>query len=153
MTLYNLDIKYFTSNICPVEILNKYRQRGFGVFVNKYEKIKIMDYSSKNTFWKIKYNIFKKSNMKYNIFDAKDIKNNFYNITEKNNYNEFNKILEEMKILKITSDFSIYWKEFLYLKYKSIELRDLNLTASIINYNGSVTPLNKNYIIIAHTLL
>ena len=58
-----------------------------------------------------------------------------------------------MKILKITSDFSIYWKEFLYLKYKSIELRDLNLTASIINYNGSVTPLNKNYIIIAHTLL
>jgi len=156
MTLYNLDVKYFTSNICPVEILNKYRQRGFGVFVNKYEKIKIMDYSSKNTFWKIKYNIFKKSNMKYNIFDAKDIKNNFYNITEKNNYNEFNKILEEMKILKIlkiTSDFSIYWKEFLYLKYKSIELRDLNLTARIINYNGSVTPLNKNYIIIAHTLL
>jgi hypothetical protein len=154
MTLYNLDVKYFTSNICPVEILNKYRHRGFGVFVNKYEKIKIMDYSWKKIFWKNKYNIVNKSHMKY-IFNGKDIRDNFYKNTEINNYNynEFNRIFEEIKILKTTSDFSIFWKEFLYLKYKSIELRDLNLTASIINYNGSVTPLCKNYIIIAHTLL
>ena len=154
MTLYNLDVKYFTSNICPVEILNKYRHRGFGVFVNKYEKIKIMDYSWKKIFWKNKYILYNKSHMKY-IFNSKDIRDNFYKNTEINNYNynEFNRIFEEIKILKTTSDFSIFWKEFLYLKYKSIELRDLNLTASIINYNGSVTPLCKNYIIIAHTLL
>jgi hypothetical protein len=159
MTLYNLDIKYFSSNCYAAEIINKYRQRGFGVFLNKNEKLKLLEYSFQIPFWKDKFNIKHKYIIK-NILNAYDIKNDFYKNnsiistdTNNDNYNYtiFNDIV---RCSSVTTHFSMDWRKYLYEKYHSVKLNDLDLVnINIINYTGSVTALNKNYIILAYTLL
>lgn len=57
MTLMNLDYKYFAGSSNPIEIINKYRMRGFGTWVNEVEKTKIIKYSYENKFWNNLYEI------------------------------------------------------------------------------------------------
>jgi hypothetical protein len=167
MTLYNLDIKYFTSTNYPAEIINKYRQRGFGMFLNKNEKLRLMEYSFQIPFWNNKFNLKNKSCVK-NILNAYDAKNDFYknpvldkDILNYYNYNIYDNIIKtSVKSLSpiITfvdyNYFNIEWKTYLYKKYNSVMLKDLDLAnMNVIDYKGSVVPLNKNYVIIAYTLL
>jgi hypothetical protein len=170
MTLYNLDIKYFTSTNYPAEIINKYRQRGFGLFLNKKEKLKLMEYSFQIPFWNDKFNIKNKSCIK-NILNAYNIKNDFYKnndnsetdgiVHNKYNYSLYEEVIKESsKSLNPTitfidhTFFNIEWKRYLYKKYNSIKLKDLDLAdINVIDYRGSIVPLNKNYLIIAYTLL
>jgi hypothetical protein len=52
MLQLSIDYKYFASIRNPVEIINKYRSRGFGIILNNYEKINMAYYNSvklKNT--------------------------------------------------------------------------------------------------------
>jgi hypothetical protein len=53
----NLDYKYFAGTSNPIEIINKYRMRGFGTWLNEEEKIVLLKYSSKNHNWNNLYNI------------------------------------------------------------------------------------------------
>jgi hypothetical protein len=161
MTLYNLDIKYFTSTNYPAEIINKYRQRGFGVFLNKNEKLRLMEYSFQIPFWQDKFNVKNKSCIK-NILNAYNVKNDFYkNSLDNNNYNIYDDVIKEsVKSLNhvITfidhTFFNIEWKTYLYKKYNSVKLKDLDLAnINVIDLKGSVVPLNKNYLTIAYTLL
>jgi hypothetical protein len=167
MTLYNLDIKYFTSTNYPAEIINKYRQRGFGVFLNKNEKLKLMEYSFQIPFWNEKFNIQNKTSIN-NILNAYNVKNDFYKnpvldkvILNHYNYNIYDEVIKEsVKSLNSTitfvdhTFFNISWKRYLYKKYNSVNLKDLDLAdINVIDYKGSVVPLNKNYLIIAYTLL
>lgn len=161
MTLYNLDIKYFTSNNYPAEIINKYRQRGFGVFLNKNEKLKLMEYSFQIPSWNEKFNIQNKTCIK-NILNAYNVKNDFYKNSLNNyNYNIYDEIFKEsVKSLNISITFvdhtfcNIESKRYLYKKYNSVKLKDLDLAnINVIDYKGSVVPLNKNYLTIAYTLL
>lgn len=57
MTYMNLDYKYFAGSKDPIEIIMKYRMRGFGVFLNKSEIDKVLQYANKVTFWNNLYNI------------------------------------------------------------------------------------------------
>lgn len=57
MTYMNLDYKYFAGSKDPIEIIMKYRMRGFGVFLNKNEIDKAINYANKVTFWNNLYNI------------------------------------------------------------------------------------------------
>jgi hypothetical protein len=167
MTLYNLDIKYFTSTNYPAEIINKYRQRGFGVFLNKNEKLKLMEYSFQIPFWNEKFNIKDKTSIK-NILNVYNVKHDFYknpvldkDILNYYNYNIYDDVIKEsVKSLNsvITfvdhTFFNIEWRRYLYKKYNSIKLKDLDLAdMNVIDYRGSIVPLNKNYLIIAYTLL
>lgn len=50
MTLMNIDYKYFSGKKDPIDIINKYRMRGFGTFLNKQEIRDLLIYS-KETKW------------------------------------------------------------------------------------------------------
>lgn len=69
MTYMNIDYKYFAGSRDPVEIINKYRMRGFGTWLNKNEKETYSNYTSLSTFWNNLYNI--------NIKNEKSIKSNY----------------------------------------------------------------------------
>jgi len=57
LTYMNLDYKYFSGNCNPVEIINKYRMRGFGTWLNEREKIVYLKYCGIVPFWNNLYNI------------------------------------------------------------------------------------------------
>jgi len=68
LTFMNLDYKYFTGNCSPIEIINKYRMRGFGTWLNEDEKIVYLKYCNESPFWNNLYNI--------NLSVSKTIANN-----------------------------------------------------------------------------
>ena len=57
MTLMNIDFKYFHGSSAPPKILDKYRMRGFGTFLNSDELSVHFNYSSMDPFWNNIYNI------------------------------------------------------------------------------------------------
>lgn len=57
LTRMNLDYKYFAGTSHPCEIINKYRMRGFGIYLNTEEQDVLFNYSKNNTFWNNLYNL------------------------------------------------------------------------------------------------
>lgn len=57
LTYMNLDYKYFAGTKNPIEIINKYRMRGFGTWLNEDEKIVFLKYSAENPQWNNFYSI------------------------------------------------------------------------------------------------
>jgi hypothetical protein len=57
MTYMNLNYKYVAGTKDPIEIINKYRMRGFGTWLNKYETKLFIKYVNKMPFWNNLYNI------------------------------------------------------------------------------------------------
>ena len=51
MTGINLDYKYFAGVRDPIEIVNKYRMRGYSLFLNDNEKIRLVSYSKQVEKW------------------------------------------------------------------------------------------------------
>ena len=62
MTLLNFDYKYFAGSRDPIEIINKYRMRGFGTILNDHEIIRLIEYSDLIPKWKQAYDLNIKSN-------------------------------------------------------------------------------------------
>jgi hypothetical protein len=56
ITQINIDYKYFASSRDPIDILNKYRMRGFGTILNNIEIDMLVDYIRSNNKWYKKYN-------------------------------------------------------------------------------------------------
>lgn len=69
MTYMNLDYKYFAGSKDPIEIILKYRMRGFGTFLNKDEINKVVKYITEIPFWNNLYsiNLTKSSTIKDNL--------------------------------------------------------------------------------------
>jgi hypothetical protein len=57
LTYMNIDYKYFAGSRDPIDIINKYRMRGFGTWLNENEKKILLKYSKHNIFWNNLYNI------------------------------------------------------------------------------------------------
>ena len=57
LTYMNLDYKYFAGSKDPIEIILKYRMRGFGTFLNRKEIDKAIKYIHKIPFWNNLYGI------------------------------------------------------------------------------------------------
>jgi hypothetical protein len=79
------DYKYFSSIRNPIEIINKYRTRGFGIVLNNYEKIQMVYYNtSKSTNddtnkWINIYNINNKSKQSIeNMFSSRNSNDNLF---------------------------------------------------------------------------
>ncbi len=52
MTFTNIDYKYFSGSRDPIEIINKYRMRGFGTIINEQEKSNMVKYNNSIEKWK-----------------------------------------------------------------------------------------------------
>lgn len=86
MLQFASDYKYFSSIRDPIEIVNKYRSRGFGIVLNNYEKLHMAYYNSSkikdnnsNTKWIEMYKINVKSKQSVeNIFGIKKSSDNIF---------------------------------------------------------------------------
>jgi hypothetical protein len=61
MTFMNVDYKYFAGVRTPTDIINKYRTRGFGIFINDREKMCMAQYNAEAEKWKSMMNLNTKS--------------------------------------------------------------------------------------------
>lgn len=69
MTYINMDYKYFAGSKDPIEIINKYRSRGFGTILNDTEKLHLVEYSNNVISWNNLYELnIKNENSVNNIF-------------------------------------------------------------------------------------
>jgi hypothetical protein len=70
MTFMNTDFKYQSGNNDPIYIINKYKCRGYGIYLNKNEKKKFMKYIIESEFWNNLYNISSYTNINNKIFNV-----------------------------------------------------------------------------------
>ena len=86
MTNMNTDYKYFAGAKDPIEIINKYRTRGFGVFLNDMEKIHLIEYSRNIPKWNNLYGInIKNSQSITNVFGYKTLDDKLFKPRRFNN--------------------------------------------------------------------
>jgi hypothetical protein len=115
MTLCNIEYKYFAGTKDPIEVINKYRQRGFSTILNDKERIKLIKYSFDVEKWRELYEI--KSLTKAfteKIFKPMEITNKFF------------------KPQKVYNSQIMFSKHVYHPSY-----------SQIINDQGYVVPLNK----------
>jgi len=117
MLLTNLEYKYFAGTKDPIEVINKYRTRGFTTILNDKERIKMIKYSYDVEKWKDLYDIktLSKSNTD-RLFKPLDLGHKLFKPFK--NYGKPN----------------LYFNQNIYNGYHT----------PIINENGYVIPLNKN---------
>jgi hypothetical protein len=147
MTMLNIDYKYFAGSKDPIEIINKYRMRGFGTILNDREIVRLLEYSNLVPKWKQLYSLNIQSNssvMKilgqlepsHSIFkpsyilDKKEPSNEY-----KNHRNlDFNSIPQQTnEIIKMISSM-----------YSAPEISSINLNnITTINKYGYVEPVRK----------
>jgi hypothetical protein len=131
MSYMSIDYKYFSGSKDPLTIINKYRLRGFGTYLNDKEKINYVDYISK-------------------IDEYKQL----YQLNLRNSLSVIN-ILKELQY-----DSSIYKKKnqmigyYPKLNFIYIDPNKANAT-NIINlyekyYNVLIKPINKNILLPSH---
>ncbi len=81
MTYMNMDYKYVSGSKDPIDIINKYRLRGFGIWLNENEKRTIVQYNKNTSFWKTLYGIDKSTTdmaASVCIFSSIDLNNRFF---------------------------------------------------------------------------
>ena len=147
-----VDYKYFSSIRDPIEIVNKYRSRGFGIILNDFEKLSMIYYNSSkiknadiNKKWieMYKINIKSKKSIK-NIFGVKKSSNDIFK-PSKYFIGVPNDCFKE-----VTHNTASTFKECFGSIIKSYFLNISKYKA--ISDNGKITPLNKNIIYIGWNL-
>jgi len=147
LTLMNYDYKYFASAVSPYKIINNYRMRGFGTWLNGNEIIDFLKYSTETPDW---CNSYKSSgslrgslNLDNKIFQPRLYNAHLYYehtpVTD-NGYKNY-----KGKEIATKNE---YFDEY-YNKYK-IKKTDINMNNFIcVNENGNIEPI-KTWIIEAH---
>ena len=146
MTFLNMDYKYFAGSKDPIEIINKYRKRGFGTILNDTEKIHFVEYSNSVPRWKSLYNMdIKNQESVNNIFGTMDYNSRLYRprlyntdeyheaVYVDTQYNEINYV----NYLKNESDYKIEMNRLYNYSDKSID----TLKFKTIKDTGYVMPL------------
>jgi hypothetical protein len=157
LTYMNLDYKYFAGTQNPIEIINKYRMRGFGTWLNENEKIILLKYSAENQNWnnlycinpmnektvicnlgsvKIDHKLFKPRLFNPDNFIESppvDIQFGYFNV---NNMNEYDKI-------KTKYNYVIELDERYGNKNNQSYLNLMLEKLQTINENGSINPIEK----------
>jgi hypothetical protein len=120
MTYINIDYKYFAGSKDPIEIINKYKPRGYGTLENDKEKIHHISYNTFIKKWSNSYNIssivtkksekkiFKIHNLNNIIYKPKECNPHLYNLESKpTDYNfidyqiveSYNNLVDEYSII------------------------------------------------------
>jgi hypothetical protein len=146
MTLMNIDYKYFAGSKDPINIINKYRMRGFGCWLNKNELETYIKYNYEVPFWNNIFNINPNKTKTYNTcFGPLNIHSRL-----------FKPRLFNMNIInndKIATDDNYHHCAFRYLtepEYYIIRYNNYNPTFGKYKYinedTGYIEPLDRNAI-------
>jgi len=130
MTGLNIEYKYFAGVRNPVDIINKYMQRGFGVLLNKFEINIWLEYNK---------NEENKTNIKYDgtdidkktLLGAKSINNKVYKIDNPIPYNN---------MIQNITDLEQYYSKF----NKSSCINPIKMKS--INSNGNINKFHPSYV-------
>jgi len=131
LTLTNIDYNYFSGIADPYEIINKYRMRGFGTFLNLKEKNKLENYSKNFPFWKNLYNnnIYGPLNLTNKLFQPRlyniesyynsipvDMDKEYTIVNKKMDYTIKDIIDEINKMYKVNSDINNIFQKLVTIK-------------------------------------
>ena len=147
MTMLNIDYKYFASTKDPIEIINKYRMRGFGTILNNNEIMRLIEYSQLVPKWKHLYLLnIKTKNKRLMMFGQLDINNNLFKPS---------KVLHNKEpTIKYIPSYALEYKIIPYQPRENKNVNQkLNKTFSdqlpnitnntTINENGFINPVKK----------
>ena len=145
LTLINIDWKYFTGRKDPIEIINKYRLRGFGTILNEKQITKLIEYSNLVSKWKKLYKLNIHSNSSIlNTIGILDVSNLFFRpsliLDDKQQTTNYVNFI-------INTDYNIIPIDVndIFLLIKKIYKITNNLKCQYltINKNGYVNPIKK----------
>ena len=141
----NIDYKYFSGSRDPIDIINKYRMRGFGTWLNEDEKIILTKYSAHNVYWNNLYNI----NISSNIFGFLSLNDKLYHPRMYNleyyheafpiDWNEPYILQKESRKIESSNDFYAELANRYKIKLMFPFLNEMQT----IGINGSIRKLNK----------
>jgi hypothetical protein len=158
LTLMNINFSYFSGVSEPYEIINKYRMRGYGTYLNDNEKKKLLDYSKNTICWNNLYdithynNIYGLLNLNHKIFQPR-----LYNVDEYYNktYVDLDKGYNIPQNLKINHSTKEYFDEI--NKIYKIQNNDIIINIFCKLYTigpiGSILPIKKWVIEASYDLL
>jgi len=146
MTFMNIDYKYFAGSKDPIHIINKYRMRGFGCWLNKNEIAIYIKYNNEVPFWQSIFNINPKNKKSYNkCLGPLHIKHNLFHPREVNS-----DLITAKPLVNIPDN---YYIEKTYKKQSEAEYYlERYLSKCIIDNNcinketGYIEPLERNII-------
>lgn len=146
MTQINIDYKYFAGSKDPIEIINKYRMRGFGTILNEKEIGRLIEYSNMVPKWKELYDINIQSNasvlkiLGHLPVDSKFFKPSMY-LDKKNTL--YTNILTLYCNTIPTNPIDIIKQiKTIYNTSSCTDLYDMS-TLTTINSNGYISPVKK----------
>jgi hypothetical protein len=127
MTYMNIDYKYVSGSTDIIEIINKYRLRGFGTWLNEKEYNIMFKYNHSVQKW---HTIFGFAIYKGSV----SINNNIFHKKNKNKYHILE--LEEF-------DHNLSYYDILKIRYPNVKTNDIFNSLIVINKDGFITPLKK----------
>ena len=138
-TLINMDYKYFAGTNNPIDIITKYRRRGYTTILNDYEIINMIDYISVSDKWKKQYNNFniKKNNNILKILGPLNINDHFFGKQHKC-FDQINIYIDIIHMYKFYYQIKGKYQQ----KYDSLKVL-LNHDFNTIDYYGYIKPLDK----------
>lgn len=141
MTMMNIDYKYFAGSKDPIEIINKYRSRGFGTYLNNNEKAKMIEYSNMILKWKELYKLNLNNQTAYNNFFG----NIEYNAKLFRPLNSNYTIINNNEYIQITEqNINEIYKKIYGGKYDKISgVQNKIFKRTCINEYGFVSPIRK----------
>lgn len=143
MTGINIEYKYFAGIRDPIDILNKYRMRGYGTILNSNEKEQMTSYNSDVNKWGKMFAVNPKDKDSVKaLYGFKDINHNMFkpgHFLKGFPLDVFNKI--DRKAIKSVDDLKRYYKT----KYNcDLDKFGLDLFKfKTISAEGTLNPLNK----------
>ncbi|VVU94716.1 hypothetical protein CPAV1605_441 [seawater metagenome] len=148
MTFINMDYKYFAGSKDPIEIINKYRMRGFGTILNDEEKIHLIDYSSQIVKWKNLYNVDIKNEdsvkkmLGHLGYDHKIYKPRLFNSDEYHECNPVDDKYNDINFISYINNTAEFRGELNRLyNYNENNIDSLNF--KVIKDNGYINPVKK----------
>jgi hypothetical protein len=148
LTYMNIDYKYFSGSKDPIDIINKYRMRGFGTWLNHNEKIIFTKYSKYNIFWNKLYeikselnnnNIYGFLSMNHKLFHPRIYNLDSFNEAFPIDWLEPYIIQKEPKVLSNVNEYFIELSKRYNITLSFPFLSDMQ----VIGFNGKIRKLNK----------
>jgi hypothetical protein len=143
MTLTNIDYKYFAGIKDPIDILNKYRMRGYGTMINKNEKFYMTRHNCTDDKYKTIFDVeLKNKDSIKRHYGSKTLTNKMFRIQQNyNNKNPNEYRAPDIGYINTVDDLKQYYIEkYNYDRNKS--------TVNFFGYksigdNGDIIPLQK----------
>ena len=147
LTYMNIDYKYFAGSRDPIDIINKYRMRGFGTWLNENEKNTLSKYSKHNVYWNNLYNIYDDADnqtcgffsINHKLYHPRMYNLDFYHDAFPIDWTEPYNVNNESKKIETSKEF---YSE-LSVRYKNSVNFDFLNNMKAVGINGSIRKLQK----------